>query len=604
MYILLKLFQKILLKSPFWLLKLIAYLAASFFYLSLRKRKIAYLNLKTAFPDKPYSEITAILKASYYNFSLSLIEFLIAERLYSNIELADNQHLKEPGVCVGIHAGSWELINIFFSRKYKYAILANRQKNAKLNHFLNLLREKEGLKVCFSLRSLVKQVKEGHYAGLVIDHGAEDEAMLTDFFNQIIPVPKGAIHLAKKLKKKIYLFFSYRVGGFKHKIELLDVIDPESKNEKELLSYFMQVYQKQLTKHPYEYLWWHKRFKYKKNREVLIISDGKPGHLKQSQALLAVLKKQNEYLIRSQTVTVKYRNYFMRVAANFLASFSLQFSPSLMRALKILLDYESYQKLSSGFFDIVISTGNFTAPIVKILASALGARSGMVLRTNLSPDKFDLAVIPEHDRVYSSQAVKIKGALTYPLDLEKKRKECESFFKLSSEKKLAVFVGGPVFDSTEFTRNLKYFIKQLKSFSLEKGYKLLISTSRRTQPEAESCLETMLRNFDNTEALVIASKENYNFIFEGFVLLSDIVFCSSESISMLTEIASLKKPCVCTFLETEDDKRRVFLNSMRREINFLRYPFKIKGNDLKVSNILNENQKAIEKASRKLFTLK
>ncbi|MFO8053016.1 MAG: ELM1/GtrOC1 family putative glycosyltransferase [Candidatus Omnitrophota bacterium] len=601
MYFLAKFIQKLFHKTPFFLLKFYAKLFSLVFLINTRKRKTAYQNLKMAFPDKPYSEIISILKGSCYNFSLSLIETLIAPRVYPYVQLKGQHYFKGPGICIGIHAGSWELANFSFAQKYKFAILAKQQKNKKLNKFLNEVRKSQGLGVSFNLRSLIKYIKQDYYIGLVVDHGAEAGAEMTNFFDQTIPTPKGAVFLAKKFKKQIYPCFNRRIEGFCHKVEFLGSIDPSNKDEGELLSFFNQLYQKQLEKYPREYLWQHKRFKYKQNRDVTIISDGKLGHLKQSQALLSVLEQKSKHKIRSKIVEVRYRNNFMRIAANFIANFSSGFSPSLIRLLRMILDKDSYQKLANNFSDIVISTGNFTAPVAKIFSSSLGAKIAVILRTNLAPSKFDLAIIPEHDRIFADNLIKIKGALTYPVDLDKKKDKCRRFFSLASDKKVSVFIGGPVFDQNEFSRNVKYFIKQLKNFSKEKNYKILISSSRRTPKPVEAHIKREFADFENTEALVVASEDNYDFVFEGFVLNSDIIFSSSESISMISEIASLGKPCVCTFFETEDDKRKVFLNSVRNEVNFLRYPYKIRDKNLKTSNMFSQNRKILEKAVENLL---
>ncbi|MCF7870860.1 MAG: mitochondrial fission ELM1 family protein [Candidatus Omnitrophica bacterium] len=601
MYFAAKLIQEIFYRLPLGVLKIFAKVLSLLFFSNIRKRKTAYRNLKMAFPDKTYPEIISILKGSYYNFSLSLVETLIADRIYPYIQLKGEHYFNGPGVCIGIHAGSWELANFIFAQKYKFAVLAKHQKNKKLDKFLNQIREKTGLKVCFNIRSLINYIKKDYYIGLVVDHGAEGEAETTNFFGQFIPTPKGAVFIAKKFQKYIYPCFSRRTGGFCHKVEFLDRIDPDSRDEKGLLELFNQLYQKQLVKYPREYLWQHKRFKYKKNRDVTIISDGRLGHLKQSKALLSILEKEGNYQIRSKVVEIKYKNNLMRIAANFIANFCPRFAPALIKALRLIVDKDSYRNLATTFSDIVISTGNFTAPVAKIFSSSLGAKIAVVLRTNLSSSRFDLAIIPEHDRIFSDNLVKIKGALTYPLGARNKADKCKSFFSLGPDKKIAFFVGGPVFDSRDFARNLKFFIKQLKAFSKDKGYKILISTSGRTPAKLEKYIKKELADFENTEVLVVAGEKNYDFVFEGFILLSDIVFSSSESISMVSEIASLGKPCVCVFFETEDEKRKVFLSSVKDEINFLRYPYKIKDKNLKTSQMFHRNRKILEKAVKRLL---
>jgi len=151
-------------------------------------------------------------------------------------------------------------------------------------------------------------------------------------------------------------------------------------------------------------------------------------------------------------------------------------------------------------------------------------------------------------------------------------------------------------DKREFAANLKVFIPKLKRFCLKKGYGILVSTSKRTPPEIDRYIEEKFKGFSQTQALVIFNRENYDFVFEGFSALADITFVTSESISMVSEAASFNKVCVCVFLEIEDDKRRVFLETVKQEVVFLRRPFSIENTELKPSSIWDRNRKIIKEA--------
>ena len=70
---------------------------------------------------------------------------------------------------------------------------------------------------------------------------------------------------------------------------------------------------------------------------------------------------------------------------------------------------------------------------------------------------------------------------------------------------------------------------------------------------------------------------------------------------MVSEIASLQKPCVCVFLEPEDDKRKVFLASMKEEINFLRSPYDLNSAKLKTSLIFEWNKATVKKALERVL---
>ena len=431
--------------------------------------------------------------------------------------------------------------------------------------------------------------------GVAIDQGADTDALEIEFFSHLVPTPKGAVYLARKFNKKIYVTFCRRRKNFSHLREISKHIDVEGRETREVLTEINKIYEELLRKYPREYFWYYKRFKHKINRDILILSDGKPGHLKQAKALLSLLSEES-LQIRSKIIEVKYKNWFGRVFDDVAAFFVGINCLSCWICLINLVDKRTWQEMDRTYADIVISAGSFIAPVNKLVSSYLGAKSVTILRPNIPLRKFDLAIIPEHDRIQNDNAVMIKGALFYPNNIEGKAKECREFFNLNKDKKISFFLGGPIVEREEFAKNLKLFIPKLKEFSLKEGYKILISTSRRTTQEAEEYLEKELKDFANLKALVIANKNNYDFVFEGFGGLADIVFVISESISMVSEIASLQKPCVCIFLEPEDDKRKVFLESMKDEISFLRKPYNISSIKLKTSLIFDKNTDIVKKA--------
>lgn len=601
MYYLAKIIRKALLNLPLGVSLFVSRVIGLLFYLSGRKRKVAFRNVKAAFPEKTNRQVHSILRKSFNHFGLTVVEQLIVSRIYDNVTVKEKED-KYPGggIFVGIHAGNWGLAMSYWAQRHKVAIFAQQQKHKGLDKFLNELRQEEKIKVCFTLKELIKCVRQDYMIGVAIDQGAEIDALEIKFFSHLVPTPKGAVYLARKFNKKIYVSFCRRRNNFSHSLEISKPIDVEGRETREVLTEINKIYEELLKKYPWEYFWYYKRFKHKINRDILILSDGKAGHLKQAKALLSLLSEEN-LQIRSKIIEVKYKNWFGRVLADVVAFFAGRNCLSCGTCLIHLVDKKTWQEMDRTYADIVISAGSFIAPVNKLVSSYLGAKSVTVLRPNIPLRKFDLAIIPEHDRIQNDNAVMIKGAVFYPDNLEEKANDCREFFNLGKDKKISFFLGGPIVEKEEFAENLKLFIPKLKEFSLKEGYKILISTSRRTTQEAEKYLEKELKDFANLEALVIANHNNYDFVFEGFGRLADIVFVSSESISMVSEIASLQKPCVCVFLEPEDDKRKVFLESMKDEISFLRNPYNISSIKLKTSLIFDRNKEIIKKALRKIL---
>ncbi|MDD3295965.1 MAG: ELM1/GtrOC1 family putative glycosyltransferase [Candidatus Omnitrophica bacterium] len=601
MYKLANTIRYFLLKLPLSFSLFLGYLLGFLFYFNFHRRRIAFKNVKMAFPAKTSREALRIVRRSSYNLGLSIVECLIAPRIYQNITIKGEENIEDNGgIFVGIHSGNWEVVISAFSQRHKIAVFANSQKNKSLDGFLNELRKQGEIRVCLTIKELINCLKDNYLVGVVIDHGAEKDALMVEFFSHLVPTPKGAVYLAKKFNKPIYTNFSFRTKRFSHCSLIGKPIYPEGKEESQILRQLNSIYEKYLTDNPWEYFWYYKRFKHKRDRDVIVLNDKRPGHFKQALSLVKFLSTKG-YELRVKIIEVNYRNRFSRILADILAFLSPQSLLFSSRMLSWLMDKKTFDQLDRMHADIVVSAGSFMAPVNRLVSSYAGAKSAVVLRPNVCLRKFDLVVIPEHDRVYAPNVVNVKGALFYPEGTEEKGAKCRDYFNLSSHKKTALFIGGPLGDKKEFLRKLKDFIPSFKKFLQRENCKLLLSTSRRTPVEAEDYLEKEFSGFFDTEALVIANRNNQDFVFEGFISLSQYVFVSSESISMISEAASLNKACVCVSFVSEDDKRKVFLKSLEEEITFLDEPYDIKSIEPKDSSIFEHNLKVLEKPLNRLF---
>ena len=595
---LLKYIKKVLNILPKRLLLFLGILIGLYFYLNKRKRRIAFKNIKLAFPEKSNKEIIFILKKSLINFGISIIETLIIPRIIESVELKNLKNI-DNAILLGIHEGSWELYNAVLAYHFRYAIFAQEQPNKKLYKFLEGIRKENNIISCHSLKEFIKYLKNNYIVGLSFDHGADKDSFYVEFFGHLVPTPKGAVYLAKKYNIKIYAGFGHRVSGFKHILEFSPPLEPNL-DEEELLLKLNKIYEEYIRKYPSEYFWLYKRFKRKKDLEVLVLSDKKKGHLRQSEAFIKFLSEEKSE-VRVKSINIEYKKPFFKILADFCCIFSGKHCFGCTMCLRFILKKDVYKELQKVYADIVLSTGSFCASLNRIFSFSLDAKSISILRPNVGLSKFDLIILPEHDRVNLSNIVNIKGALYYPYDLEKKAFICKDFFKLSDNKKISLFLGGPLYDEDGFLKNLKDFVYKFKEFSIKNNYKLLISTSRRTPKNIEEYIEKEFLDFVNTEAVVFTNRQNYDFVFEGFIYFSKFVFVSSESISMISEILSLKKPCVCLSFERLFGKYINFLESIKDKVNFLEAPFSINNIEPKISNLFEENKKVIISAIKKFL---
>lgn len=568
-------------------------------YFNSSKRMHAFRNIKMAFPQWPYSKMKKVVFSSFLNFGMSIVETFVIERIVPYVETEGFDKLdSQGGILTGIHNGNWELYNSYIAQRIPFTIYAQKQKNKFLNDFINHTREAQNLRVCNSIKEFISYFHKKYYIGMAIDHGAEDNAAFVDFFSQKVPAPRGAVYLAKKYNKRIFPCYGYRKKGKHHFAYFGDPIDPSDKSEKELLETINAIYQEYICAHPESYLWSYKRFKRKVNQNVLILDDGKIGHLKQSQSLVAFLEENIDDL-RVRTVKVKYRSRLTRLFTYFLALISPRHWLGWQEVFPVLFVKDTAKQLQSVYADLVISTGSFLAPVNKLVSACLSARSVSILKGNLPTNKFSLVVVPQHDRVKGENVCLVKGALSFPKNYDSAVGQCKEEFSLTKNKKIAFFLGSHIYDQNEFCRNLEKFLQELKALSLEKEYNILVSTSRRTSPEEETILRRELSGQDFVEKIVYVREKNYDFVFNGFLGISDFVFVSSDSVSMVSEVVSFSKPCVAVSLGKIKVKHQRFYHSLGKEVMILEAPYKLDLNHLKVPQILADNKiKLKEKLNR------
>jgi len=538
-------------------------------------------------------------------FGMSIVESLIPDKIgahgYVDMHSLDKLRSEEGHILVCIHAASWELYNMLFARGHNFAIFVQKQKDHGLDRFLNEQRRNNNIAVCFSLKELIRYIKRGYWVGIVVDAGAEDKAMVLDFLGNLIPSPGGAVHLAKKFHKLIYPVFGCRENSRHQVLKLGPVLDCQRLTIRQGLEKLNVVYEEFLRKYPQEYMWWYKRFKRKRNRRIVILSDGKAGHLKQSLTVQSFFEDLG-YRVDGEIIELKVSNKQRRILIEGCAMFSGKRCLGCLRCLRLLLDNAAGEKLSRSFADIVISTGSALAGINVIFSNSQGAKSIVVLKPNISVNKFSLAIVPEHDKLLSGNAVNIKGALSIPICGPQDKLKLTQTFSLSSREKIAVFIGGPLENKDGFFRSLRLFIEKIKEFSSLHNIGLLVTTSRRSPVYVENVIEKELRAFSNTEVLVIANRRNYPFIVGGFLSVCDTVFITSDSISMVSESLGMKKATVCVILEDILNTHHInFFSSIEELANFLSYPYNIGSFKKPPFSLFDYNRDVVKEAIKRVL---
>ncbi len=552
-----------LLPLGFWLF-LARVLGWCYYYSASSKNRRADVNLRQAFPGFDGPKRKRILRSMYARFAQNVVEALYlphmsAEYLKSRVLIRDSGAIEEAKrfgrsvIFLGVHAGSWELSNAACAQLFpagSYAMLAQPQgRHKKLDEYLNCVRKSKGIEVIRvgALKTLMQHLSGGKALGTIADHGGRD-GVAVEFFGKLAMTPVGGVRLAKKTGGRIILAFMRRLGASRHEI-LLEPYEFSGGDLEQDLTQINKVFEGWIRSYPEEYLWSYKRWKYSPQKNVLILSDGKVGHLKQSQACADCLRRLG-FVVKVDTVDSVYKN---RALAKLLtiATFFLG-RGFASRMLCFCLAPSARERLSRGVYDIVISTGSSLAALNQILAYRDLARSIVVMKPGVLPlSRFDLVVAPLHDRIPArGNVVSVPGSLNI-VDAETCEKDfqrlCNSVQGLSDAVSRGAFtvgllIGGDSKDYVWSVSAAESLCRQVAAFLKSKGGQLLLTTSRRTPP---AVVDVARRHFAGDRAcklFVVASEHNPEGTVGGIFYASDVIVVSGESISMVSEAAASGKP--------------------------------------------------------------
>jgi mitochondrial fission protein ELM1 len=444
-----------------------------------------------------------------------------------------------------VHAGSWELSNLICaSLDFPFNLFVRVQKFPRLNGLLESLRLQKGCRLIRrqnQLRAAIEVLRRNEALGMTVDQGGK-QGLPVPFFGKNASMATGAMKLARAYGCAVVPAFYTRVRGAHIKaivapaLELV-VTEDEDADIRNNLCAAIKVFENFIRAYPAEYLWTYKVWKYSTQAQAVILSDGKTGHLRQSEAVAQAWTRVQVRSGRQAQVVVievRYKNSFMRA----LMALGL-------RSARGCLHPDTLHALERVSADAVISCGSSVAAVNDVFAQACGARAISVLRPSLpSMRRFDLVVMPRHDNPPARSNIAVtEGALT-ALTPESASAQAAFLRGVIGERApqarsaLGFLVGG---DTAHFTLTEAYVsrcVKGLLDWCAAHRCMLLVSTSRRTPVAIETFLRTRLQNDPRCALLLIPRTQNYPFAVGGILGLSRVAVVTPESISMISEAAS------------------------------------------------------------------
>lgn len=550
-----------------------------FYYFDFKHKAIAYSNIKTVFKDRlSPAKISNLNQEFYRTFGQNLIDIFLIPLIdkeyidkYITIEGLDyvtEAFKRGKGILfLSVHAGSWELSNIICANLgLPYSLFIRDQRHPRLDKLLNSYRSQKGCRIIQrqnQTQQLIQALKNNESIGITGDQGGKD-GTLVKFFGKYASMPSGAVRLALKYDATLLPAYYMRIKGPYIKIMVeppfkLKRSGDKDKDIQDNLQELIQIFERYILKYPQEYLWSYKIWKYTKEKNILVLSDGKTGHLRQAQA---VCKTTSNYLkdkginANIDIIEIKFRNKFAQFALNFSSCLAGRYHcQGCLWCLRTFLDDDTYNHLLTLKPDIVISCGSSIAAINFVVSRENLAKSIVIMRPSiLSTKRFDLVIMPRHDRPQRRKNVAVtEGALNL-IDEGYLKEQSDRLLRSSvvpclpagrsyrlSDLCIGLLIGG---DTKTFRLRediILEVIKQIKSISERFNADILVTTSRRTSQEIEHLVKEEFKDYPRCKLLVIANEKNLTEAVGGILGLSQIIITSPESISMISEAANSKK---------------------------------------------------------------
>lgn len=577
------------------------------YYFDLKHRARAYSNIKLALGSKlSISQLNKATHEFYQSFVQNLIEILFIPFInrryvdkyvsFEGLHYIDEAFKKKKGVILlGVHAGSWELSSIICaSLGFPFSLFVRNQRYPKLERLLNQYRLQKGCKIIQrqnQVRQLIQALKNNEALGMTADQGGKT-GVIVKFFGREASMPTGAVRLALKYDSVILTTFHTRIKGpyIKTIIEPAFNLQRTGNLEKDIhdnVQAITHIFERYIEKYPKDYLWTYKIWKYGKDRNVLILSDGKAGHLRQAQAVANIVEgclAERGMKAKIDNIEVKFKNHFAKQAFMFGSLLSGKYRcQGCLGCMRRLMETETYDSLIRCNPDIIISCGSSLAGVNFLLAKENLAKSIVITKPSvLSTKRFDLVIMPKHDLgPKKNNIVETEGALNLVNDgylREQSQRLVQNSRLQTQDSKLNIglLIGGDTKGFCLRRDNVLEVVNQIKSSCAKLDAHILATTSRRTSLEIQDLLKGKFNDYPRCSLLVLANEKNIPEAMGGILGLSQIVIVSPESISMISEAINSRKYVIIFDLDNLNGKHRRFLDNAAKN----KYIYLAKRNNL------------------------
>ena len=182
----------------------------------------------------------------------------------------------------------------------------------------------------------------------------------------------------------------------------------------------------------------------------------------------------------------------------------------------------------------------------------------------IHPSLFDILLVPEHDQLVAKNVFKTQGALTFFT-----QKDIDFSYKLIKEKLnpfkrplVFLLLGG---DNKRYKPNYSEycrFLLNVKKAVENISGSLVISTSRRTPDKVLKIIKLIFDSFDKNFYLINDKEKKF---YPGILKKTDYVIVTSDSVNMISEVATTDSMLFVGYIREENKKILKFNNFFERK---------------------------------------
>ncbi len=261
-------------------------------------------------------------------------------------------------------------------------------------------------------------------------------------------------------------------------------------------------------------------------KTILLLSDGRPGHFRQSEAIVLALGR------RMETKVERLELIKPRIVPRRLARYAALYLPPRL-VLAWLYGITTIPKA-----DVIVSAGGNTLAANIALSGLTGAPNVFTgTPRHIGGAKFALVLTPYKSQAnFPNTAYALKPCALDPDAFPAPKRWPATPFRI------AVFVGGPIPSADFKAEDWQALGELMRTMAREHDVRFILVTSRRTPDAFYAALDPIIARQDIVDRFIDHRKAGTGSIAEGYA--ADAIFATSDSMSMITEGVAARRPVI------------------------------------------------------------